>query len=66
MSHHHNTTKRKNGTATWVAIGAVILIILLLVWQFVALGTGDTDVSGDNGFTPEFITPAVNLISGLF
>ena len=66
MSHHHNTTKRKNGAATWVAIGAVILIILLLVWQFVALGTGDTDVSGDNGFTPEFITPAVNLISGLF
>ncbi len=64
---HHNTTKRKNGAATWVAIGAVILIILLLVWQFVALGTGDTDVSGDNGFTqPEFITPVVNLISGLF
>lgn len=37
--------KNKNKTSLWVAIGAVILIILLLVWQGIALFTGDTDVA---------------------
>lgn len=67
MSQHSKSSKRNNQTGTWVAIGAVILIILLLVWQGVALFTGDTDVSGGNGFTePEFIAPVSNIISGLF
>ncbi|MDE6859900.1 MAG: hypothetical protein K2J65_05765 [Duncaniella sp.] len=36
---------RKKNTGLWVAIGAVILIILLLVWLTVADFFGDTDVA---------------------
>lgn len=37
--------KRKSNTTLWVAIGAIVLIILLLVWLTVADFFGDTDVS---------------------
>lgn len=37
--------KEKKSTTLWVAIGAVILIILLLVWLTVADFFGDTDVA---------------------
>lgn len=37
--------KRKRNTSLWVAIGAVILIILLLVWLTIADFFGDTDVA---------------------
>lgn len=33
------------GTPLWVSIGAVVLIVLLLVWLSVAIFTGDTDVN---------------------
>lgn len=35
----------KNRTSLWVAIGAIILIILLLVWLTMADFLGDTDVA---------------------
>lgn len=37
--------KKKNRTSLWVAIGAIVLIILLLVWLTVADFAGDTDVA---------------------
>ena len=37
--------KNKNGVPMWVSIGAVILIILLIVWLTYAMFAGDTDVS---------------------
>lgn len=39
-----------NKTSLWVAIGAIVLIILLLVWLTFADFFGDTDVAA-------FITP---------
>ncbi len=36
---------KKKNTSLWVAIGAVILIILLLVWLTIADFFGDTDVA---------------------
>lgn len=38
-------SKRKNRTSVWVAIGAVFLIILLIIWLTFADLTGDTDVA---------------------
>ena len=37
--------REKKSTTLWVAIGAVILIILLLVWLTFADFFGDTDVA---------------------
>lgn len=39
----HN--EKKNRNSTWVAIGAIVLIILLLVWLTYADLLGDTDVA---------------------
>ncbi len=41
---------RRNRTNVWVAIGAIILIILLIVWLTFADFTGNTDVAA-------FLTP---------
>ncbi|MDE6367773.1 MAG: hypothetical protein K2K94_00875 [Muribaculaceae bacterium] len=46
--------KKKNQNSLWVAIGAIFLIILLIIWLTVADFTGDTDVAA-------FIAPALNL-----
>ena len=44
--------RRKNNTTTlWVSIGAIILIILLIVWLTMADFAGNTDVAA-------FLTPA--------
>ncbi|MDE6544179.1 MAG: hypothetical protein K2J97_01400 [Muribaculaceae bacterium] len=37
--------KRSKKTQTWVAVGAIILIALLLVWLTMADLWGDTDVA---------------------
>ncbi len=37
--------KNKNRTSLWVAIGAIVLIILLFVWLTYADLFGDTDVA---------------------
>lgn len=37
--------KKERKTTLWVAIGAVVLIILLLVWLTMADLWGDTDVA---------------------
>lgn len=37
--------KEKKNTSLWIAIGAIILIILLLVWLTMADFFGDTDVA---------------------
>lgn len=36
---------RKSKTSVWVAIGAIFLIILLIIWLTFADLTGDTDVA---------------------
>ncbi|MBD5331666.1 MAG: hypothetical protein K2M85_01480 [Paramuribaculum sp.] len=43
--------KRKSSTSLWVAIGAIILIVLLIVWLTMADFWHDTDVAA-------FLTPA--------
>lgn len=43
--------KPKRQTNIWVAIGAVFLILLLIIWLTMADFMGDTDVAA-------FITPA--------
>ncbi len=37
--------RNKNRTSTWVAIGAIFLIILLILWLTFADLTGNTDVA---------------------
>ncbi len=39
------TDRKKTNRNIWVSIGAAVLIILLLVWLFVAFLGGDTDVA---------------------
>lgn len=41
----HTNTNKKNRTSVWVAIGAIFLIILLILWLTFADLTGDTDVA---------------------
>ena len=38
-------TERRNRTSVWVAIGAIFLIILLILWLTFADLTGNTDVA---------------------
>ncbi len=47
MKHSDNEQRRKkvNRTSIWIAIGAIILIILLIVWLTMADLWGDTDVA---------------------
>lgn len=42
MAHNH---KRKSSTGVWLAIGAIVLIILLIVWLTFADLSGNTDVA---------------------
>ena len=37
--------KGNNSTSVWVIIGVIVMIVLILLWQFDAFSTGDTDVS---------------------
>lgn len=39
------TDRKKTSRNIWISIGAVVLIILLLAWLFVAFLGGDTDVA---------------------
>lgn len=39
------TDRKKTNRNIWLSIGAALLIILLLVWLFVAFLGGDTDVA---------------------
>lgn len=43
MSAKHS--RSKSATSVWVAIGAVVLIILLILWLTIADFSGDTDVA---------------------
>lgn len=38
-------TDKKNKNKFWLVLGAIILIILLIVWLTFAMFTGDTDVA---------------------
>ncbi len=38
-------TQRRNRISVWVAIGAIFLIILLIIWLTFADITGNTDVA---------------------
>lgn len=44
--------KRTKSTSLWIAIGAIVLIVLLLVWLTMADLWGDTDVAA-------FIAPLI-------
>lgn len=39
--------EKKTRTQIWIAIGAIVLIVLLLVWLTFADLTGNTDVAAD-------------------
>ena len=41
----HSSANRKSRTPIWVAIGAIFLIILLILWLTFADLTGNTDVA---------------------
>lgn len=41
----HSDDKKKSRTNVWIAIGAIFLIILLILWLTFADLTGDTDVA---------------------
>lgn len=45
-------SRRRGRTNIWIALGAIFLIILLILWLTVADFTGDTDVAA-------FISPAL-------
>lgn len=47
------TDRKKTNRNIWISIGAVVLIILLLAWLFVAFLGGDTDVAA---FIPAHFT----------
>lgn len=44
--------RHKNNTKVWVSIGAILLIILLIIWLTFADLTGNTDVAA-------FLTPMI-------
>lgn len=46
------TDRKKTNRNIWISIGAVILIILLLVWIAMAGFSGDTDVAA---FIPAYL-----------
>lgn len=46
--------KDSKGVSTWLVIGAIVLIVLLLVWLSIADLFGDTDVAA-------FATPLLNM-----
>lgn len=49
----------KKKTNVWMIIGAVVLIVLILMWQADAFSVGDTDVSA----TPlEFLGNLINIV----
>lgn len=48
---------RKNKTSVWVAIGAIFLIILLILWLTFADLTGNTDVAAF--LAPYIVNPAI-------
>lgn len=47
--------KESKGVSTWLVVGAIVLIVLLLVWLSVADLLGDTDVAA-------FATPMLNMV----
>lgn len=52
-----NQKKRRNTAQIWLTILAVILVLLLLLWQFDAFTAGDTDISAPA--TVEAIMPFI-------
>ncbi len=52
------SNKQKKQTSLWVAIGAIFLIILLIIWLTVADLAGDTDVAA-------FVAPVFNTVGNL-
>lgn len=49
--------KKTNRTSVWVAIGAIFLIVLLILWLTFADLTGDTDVAAF--LAPYIVKPAI-------
>lgn len=55
-------SRRYNKKNVWLIAGAIVLIILLLVWLTVAMFTGDTDVY-DTALLPENASTVANFIN---
>lgn len=45
--HHHREHRRYQRASLWIGIGAIVLIILLIVWLTIADLWGDTDVAAN-------------------
>ncbi|MDE6464970.1 MAG: hypothetical protein K2L16_10145 [Muribaculaceae bacterium] len=54
-----SNTSRRNRASVWVAIGAIILIILLIVWLTFADLMGNTDVAAF--LAPYIVSPSTIL-----
>ena len=54
-----SNTSRRNHASVWVAIGAIILIILLIVWLTFADLMGNTDVAAF--LAPYIVSPSTIL-----
>lgn len=56
---NYDSRSRSRKTQIWISIGAVVLIILLILWLTIADLWGDTDVN--------FVTPVFSrsLVEGL-
>lgn len=42
---NRRNNRKRNKTQVWISIGAVVLILLLIIWLTVADMAGDTDVN---------------------
>lgn len=56
-------TKKRNRTSIWVALGAIFLIILLIIWLTFADLMGDTDVAAF--LAPYIVNAPVSTIAAL-
>lgn len=58
-----NEPRRRRRVNTWVAVGAVVLIVILIIWLSIALASGDTDVAAS---VIRNITPSPSFFSMVF
>lgn len=55
--------RRRRRVNRWVAVGAVVLIVILIIWLSIALASGDTDVAAS---VIRNITPSPSFFSMVF
>lgn len=55
-----STSRNRNKVSVWIAIGAIFLIILLIIWLTFADLTGNTDVAAF--LAPYIVNSPVNAV----